>query len=122
MNEDRKCEWTHFQIRNVGVAMQRLMTKKFSGDAKKLRAHALDSMANVLGIDFPSFSDTQRKIFADFAGVLLLVPEFKRWSDDDKKLLKRIIEAKAYDDEGRYLKLMQRHERLRSEIIRLGRG
>ena len=122
MNEDRKGEWTHFQIRNVGFAMQRLMTKKFSGDAKKLRAHALDSMANVLGIDFPSFSDAQRKIFADFAAVLLLVPEFKRWSDDDKKLLKRIIEAKAYDDEGRYLKLMQRHQRLRSEMIRLGRG
>ena len=46
--------------------------------------------------------------------------DFKGWSEDEKKLLERIVQAKASTEETTYLKLMQRHERLRREIIRLG--
>ena len=42
------------------------------------------------------------------------------WSAEEKKLLERIVQAKTSAEETTYLKLMQRHERLRREIIRLG--
>jgi hypothetical protein len=118
--QKRKGDWDRFQIRSVGFAVQRITAKKFGGDAAKMCASALDSMANVLGVDHQSFSDAERKIFADFGAVLLLIPEFKSWSDDDKESLKRIIEAKAGDEERRYLNLMQQHERLRAAMIGLG--
>ncbi|HEU5459521.1 MAG TPA: hypothetical protein VFU83_03470 [Pyrinomonadaceae bacterium] len=44
----------------------------------------------------------------------------KSWSYEDKKLLERVVRAKTSAEETTYLKLMQRHERLRREIIRLG--
>lgn len=44
----------------------------------------------------------------------------KSWSTEEKKLLERIVRAKASSEETLYLKLMRRHERLRREIIRLG--
>ena len=46
--------------------------------------------------------------------------DLKNWSDDEKKLLERIVRAKTGAEETTYLKLMRRHERLRREIIRLG--
>ncbi|HKY42849.1 MAG TPA: hypothetical protein VJM50_07115 [Pyrinomonadaceae bacterium] len=42
------------------------------------------------------------------------------WSADEKELLERIVRAKTGAEEMTYLKLMQRHERLRREIIRIG--
>lgn len=42
------------------------------------------------------------------------------WSADEKTLLERIVRAKTGAEETTYLKLMQRHQRLRREIIRLG--
>ena len=52
--------------------------------------------------------------------VLSLVPEVNRWSNEEKRLLSRIVQAKTSGEEVRYLKLMQRHEKLRRAIIRLG--
>ena len=42
------------------------------------------------------------------------------WSEDEKQMLKRIVRAKSAAEETMYLKLMQRHERLRAAIIELG--
>jgi hypothetical protein len=45
---------------------------------------------------------------------------FKGWSAEEKKLLARIVLAKRAAEETTYLRLMQRHNRLRREIIALG--
>ena len=42
------------------------------------------------------------------------------WSDEEQKLLARIVRAKMGPEETTYLKLMQRHFRLRRELIKLG--
>lgn len=42
------------------------------------------------------------------------------WSRDEKRMLERIVRAKSAAEETTYLKLMQQHERLRAEIIKLG--
>lgn len=42
------------------------------------------------------------------------------WTRDEKDQLKRIIDAKNAAEETNYLKLMQRHNRLRAAIIKLG--
>lgn len=46
--------------------------------------------------------------------------DLKGWSDDERRLLERIVRAKATAEEMTYLKLMRGHERLRREIIKLG--
>jgi hypothetical protein len=43
-----------------------------------------------------------------------------RWSNSEREALVGIIRAKAGADESRYLKLMQKHMRLRREMIKLG--
>ena len=52
--------------------------------------------------------------------VLALIPNLQRWTNEEKRLLSRIVRAKSGAEEVQYLKLMQRHARFRRELIKLG--
>ncbi|HEY6802204.1 MAG TPA: hypothetical protein VI306_01375 [Pyrinomonadaceae bacterium] len=117
LDETRSGDWDNFQIRNIGFAVQRLMAQQFDGNEEQIRLKALQTITRVLGIEE---QPQDSKSFSDLAIALFLVPELQRWSNDDKVLLKRIIEAKCKRDESNYLKLLQKHDRLREVFLRLG--
>jgi len=112
LDQTHEGDWDHFQIRNIGFAVQRLMASKFDGDATRMRLHAAEFVRDALGIQY--------KMTADLTVALLLMQDLDSWEDKDKELLRRIIEAKTRNTESTYLHLLQRHSRLRNEIIRLG--
>jgi len=112
LDQTHEGDWDHFQIRNIGFAVQRLMASKFDGDATRMRLHAAEFVRDALG--------SQYKMTADLTVALLLMQDLDSWEDKDKELLRRIIEAKTRNTESTYLHLLQRHSRLRNEIIRLG--
>ena len=112
LDQTHEGDWDRFQIRNIGFAVQRLMASKFDGDATRMRLHAAEFVRDALG--------SQYKMTADLTVALLLMQDLDSWEDKDKELLRRIIEAKTRNTESTYLHLLQRHSRLRNEIIRLG--
>jgi hypothetical protein len=57
----------------------------------------------------------QRQKQTGLAAVLSLIPRL-----GERRLLERIVRAKMGAEEKTYLRLMQRHDQLRSEIIKLG--
>ena len=57
----------------------------------------------------------QRQKRSGLAAVLALIPDL-----GERRLLERIVRAKMGEEERMYLRLMQRHNQLRSEMIRLG--
>jgi hypothetical protein len=113
-------DWDQFHIRKVGLAVQRWMATKFRGDAQKLRRAAAKTIARALGMKTTAWNKTQLNVFSDFSVVLSLIPDLNEWSLVEKREVVRVIQAKASSDESKYLKLMQQHDRLRAEIIRLG--
>lgn len=120
LNKQQKGDWDRFQLRNIGLAVQRRMPREFGGDAERMRAVAVRRVEQALEVSAASFNKTQLRAFSDFAVVLLLVSDLERWSGEDKQQLFRIIRAKADADEIGYLKEMQEHVRLRKEMIKLG--
>lgn len=108
--------WDSFSIRNMGFAVQRQMSAKFKGDAEAMRWKMSDWLARELG------AKLEETAFADFAVMLALAPEMKRWSSSEKQRLVEIIRAKRGASEVEYLRLMQRHERLKRVMLRLGSG
>jgi hypothetical protein len=104
--------------------------KKYRTSAAMLRKLAQSPMIFELNSEQPGDWDrfqvrkigfrAQHQNETDFAAVLSLIPDLKGWSAAEKKLLSRIVRAKTGAEETTYLKLMQRHDRLREEIIRLG--
>jgi hypothetical protein len=113
-------DWDRFQVRNVGFAAQRQMASKFNGDAERMRKASIKKLADSLGVSAKSWRETESAALCDFAVLLRSVPDLGRWTTKEKQQLMQIIQAKAGRDEARYLKLMQKHERLRQEVIRLG--
>jgi hypothetical protein len=113
-------DWDRFQVRNIGLAVQRRMAEQFSGDAQKIRAASVENVSRVLGIRIGKWNEVECTALSDFALLLDLIPDLNRWSDSERQAMVEIIRAKAGVDEARYLKLMQHHGRLRAEMIKFG--
>jgi hypothetical protein len=120
MAQTKTGDWDRFQVRNLGLAVQRRMAARFRGNAESIRRDSLETVTRVLGIRQREWRESELHALNDLALVLALIPDLDRWTDSEKETLVRIIRAKASADEGRYLKLLQQHSRLRVNLIKLG--
>lgn len=111
--------WNRFHVRNIGLAVQRRMRLAYGGDAERARSGAAGRIARILGVRVPGAA-SERKSFTDLALALDLIRDLPRWTRDEKRALVGIVRAKTGPDEIDYLERLQRHERLRSAILRLG--
>jgi hypothetical protein len=115
-----RSRWDKFQVRNIGLAVQRRMAKQFGGYAARIRRASVESVSRALGVRAGGWKETERRAFEDLALVLALIPDLAHWTKDEKRDAVQIIRAKAGADESQYLRLLQRHTRLRDEVIKLG--
>ena len=120
LDQTRRGDWDRFQVRNIGFQVQRHMAKHFQGDSGKMRRAALEKLNRLLGLRPQKGKSEESEAMAELAVAIALIPDLDRWNREEKDLLVRIVRAKISGDEGRYLKLQQRHKRLREAMIRLG--
>jgi hypothetical protein len=118
--EAERGAWDKFSIRSVGLAVQRRMARDFGGDVEAMRRATTRQLAHQLNVNALKLKAHEQQAFADFAMVLSLVPDLARWSTEEKATLRAIIAAKASKTEQRYQRLLIKHVRLRSAILRLG--
>jgi len=119
LDQPKSGDWDRFSVRNIGMAAQRRMAAEFRGDAETFRSDSVKTLARLLDVD-AGLPAAGQSVLSDYAVTLSLAPDLNGWSRDEKHNLVKIIRAKAASDESRYLKLMQKHTRLRTALIRLG--
>ena len=117
---EKRGDWDHFQVRNVGLAIQRRMAAEFKGDAKLFRTAASTLVSRVTGLKPKSLTKAELNALDKLGPALMLIRELELWSAREKRDLAQVIRAKAAGDETAYLRLLQRHERLREGILKLG--
>jgi hypothetical protein len=105
-------EWDRFSIRNVGIAATRALAARFGDDTERMRQDASRFAARQFGVESTS----------GLALVLSTIPDMAKWSSAEKKAVAGILQAKERGSEARYLRLMQRHARLRTAMLKLGSG
>jgi len=120
LNGARTSDWDRFQLRKIGFAAQKQMAKRYDGDARNFRAAAVRRLTRILGIRAEDGTVVRNSPLDDYAVALYSTSDLNDWSADEKQLLIRVIRAKSEADEGRYLRAMQRHIRLRRVLIALG--
>ncbi|HEY6045777.1 MAG TPA: hypothetical protein VIU65_04190 [Pyrinomonadaceae bacterium] len=108
--------WDRFEVRNIGLAVQRRMAREFDGSPQKIRAHSIDLVSRALGLEKGKAGDS----LADLSLVLAMIPSLDKWSAQEKSLAAGIVSAKAGADEALYLTKMQKHASLRASLIRFG--
>jgi len=79
-------------------------------------------VARRLGTRLEAWRAEGKKIFESLALVLDLIGDLPGWSRREKSALLAILRAKAGRNEVRYVRLMQRHARLREALLLLGQG
>lgn len=113
-------DWDRFSIRNLGLAVQRRMSREFDGDAEKIRTMSAGETILALRMNRRSLNKRELRAFDDLALVLALIPDLQEWSESEKRKVIQIVRAKAGSDESRYARLLQSHAKLRAAIITLG--
>lgn len=113
-------DWDHFGVRKIGLAAQRRMAAKQEGNAEIFRSEAIKKLTRTLGMQRENWRNAELPTLSDFAVALSLVEDLGDWGVAEKRALAQVIRAKAGSDESRYLKLMQKHARLRRAMIKLG--
>jgi hypothetical protein len=111
-------DWDRFQVRNIGLAVQRRMFAKYEGDSERGRSAAAAKLMRDLDLA-DGAEPAESTALNDFAVALSLV-DLSAWNAAEKRALAQVVRAKATSDENRYLKVMQKHKRLRSALIKLG--
>ena len=118
--DERHGLWDNFSTRNVGMAVQRLMAKKFRGDPDKMRDETTSSLAQILRVDPGKWSKLEQEAFANFAAVLARVDDFSHWTNVEKQGVLQIIRAKVLPNEAEYLRLFRQHRKLKEVFLRIG--
>ena len=96
------------------------MASEFAGNAVAIRQASVAAVAALCGLRTDAANGPLARALSDLSLVLGLIPGLERWSETDRRKIAGIIRAKAYADESKYLRLLQRHDRLQAEVIRLG--
>jgi hypothetical protein len=113
-------EWERFHVRKIGLAVNRRMRSDFGGSAERIRAASQRRVAAALGLRPSALPTLEQRALAELALVLDSIPDLARWSPSERRGVAAIVRAKAGRSERRYLRLAQRHARLRRALIRLG--
>ncbi len=119
LNEAGHGDWDQFQVRNIGFKVQRRMAREFAGDPERVRKQSVAAVARSLKLSLKEWSSDEQAL-TDLALAVALIPNLDRWERSEKAALVQILRAKVSGEEARYLKLMQKHERFRDALIKLG--
>jgi hypothetical protein len=112
--------WDTFSSRNLGLRINRRMSRDFDGDSQKIREASTAAVTRDLKINPSRWTLAQHQSLENWSMVLALIPDLAHWTPDEKQRLIKLIRAKSAGDEMSYLRQTQRHARLRSEILCLG--
>jgi hypothetical protein len=113
--------WDGFRVRHIGFRVQEAMAKRWNGDVEAMREETTARVSHALGIRSRQWPETARTAFGALAPTIALIHDLPRWNPAEKRALIAIIRAKAAQNEQSYVRLAQRHARLRDSIIALGK-
>ena len=112
--------WDDFEVRNIGLAVQRRMAEKYESDGEEIRNQSVRTVTRALRINTRGWNDEELSALQNLSLVLASDRDLNTWPAEQKELATRVIRAKAGRDEAPYLKLMQKHAAFRDVLMRLG--
>src|SRR5438132_8730791 len=118
--DESRNRWDNFEVRNIGLAVQRRMARDFDGHADAIRQLSLDFVKRALRITGRGWRESELASLQNLSLVLAMIPDLEKWNADQKLLVTRIIRAKGGGTEVIYLKLMQKHAAFRDVLMQLG--
>jgi len=118
--------WDRFSTRNLGLRATCMMARDFGGSLHRFCDASTKRLSRILKTPLPNttggtkLTDPATSAFQSFAMLASLISDFPSWPSAEKKSIREIIRAKSAPNEMRYLRLLQKHSRLRDALLTLG--
>ncbi len=112
--------WDTFSTRNLGLQINRRMSREFRGDSQRIRQASTTTVTRALNLNPSRWTPLQKQSLENWSLILSEIPNLRHWTRDEKDQLIKIIRAKIASAEMSFLHRTQHHPRLRSELLRLG--
>ena len=107
----------------LAALVTRAIVREHGGDRHAATAAAAARVAGVLGArDRRRWPPPERRAFERLAPIVALLPDLARWPAADRARLVAVMRARGEPGERRYLRLLDRHHRLRRALQRLSRN
>jgi hypothetical protein len=112
--------WDTFSTRNLALRVNRRMSREFNGDSARIRDACTKEVTRAFRLNPSRWTPAARHSLENWSLILALIPDLASWSANEKRDLAKIIQSQSTFNEMHYLRLTQRHTRLREQLLRLG--
>jgi len=107
-------------IGNIGLAVSRYLAERFGAERERGLQTCADETAHLLGQrSWRKLPTGERIAWERWAPLVLALPGVETWSTSQKSALRDVIRAKGGPRESDFVRLFDRHKRLRAAIIEL---
>ena len=113
----------HVSLGNVGLHISSLLARRFGAERERgVRTCSRDA-ASLLGVrSFRSWSAGERLAWERWSPVILALDGVKRWPAEDRRRLLQVVRAKGGRRESDFVRLFDRHRRLKRAMLQLAAG
>jgi hypothetical protein len=107
----------------VGLAITRYLARRFGADREAGIDCCVREAARLLGLRSPGgLTPAERCAWRRWAPLVMALPGVERWGQRERRALIEVVRAKGGRRESEFVRLFDRHARLRRAVLRLSRA
>ena len=105
---------------NVGLRISRLLAARAGAERERAVSACARDAAGLLGVrSFSAWSPGECLAWERWSPLILALGDVERWPAEDRRALVRVVRAKGGRRESDFVRLFDRHRRLRRAVLRL---
>ncbi|HSB64379.1 MAG TPA: hypothetical protein VLJ18_09450 [Thermoanaerobaculia bacterium] len=111
------------ELPNVGLRVTDMLARRFGSDRERAEAVLNLEARDLLGLrSLSGWSQGERLAFRRWAPLVAILPHLARWSLAEKRALAAVVRAKGGRRESDFVRLFDRHRKLRRAIAALAKA
>ena len=111
------------ELPNVGLAVTDMLARRFGSDREEAEAVLILEARDLLGLrSLSGWSEGERLAFRRWAPLVTILPHLARWSRAERRALAEVVRAKGGRRESDFVRLFDRHRKLRKAISALAKS
>ncbi|MGE3172112.1 MAG: hypothetical protein AB7O97_05750 [Planctomycetota bacterium] len=110
-------------LANVGMAVTRMLARRFGADRERAAAECTAAAAKLLGVARPAALPAGERLwFERWAPLVAVLPGVERWPAADREALGAVMRKKGARSESGFARAFDAHPRLRRAVAQLARS
>jgi len=111
---------TKIPLGELGLRISRLLADRFGADREKAIRSLSREAAQLLGVRTQrNWTAGERLAWERWSPLIVMLPGVSRWKPEEKRSLVKVVRAKGGRRESDYVRLFDKHRRLRRAILKL---